>query len=259
MLAITLAACASPPPPPAHPREAHPAPLAQAAPDPYAEAPYEPGDPTQPPYPNPYVQPGGVTVPVMPPPGPVTPSPPPPLRSRATHVTLNDRAATPSDLVVLGQIERMYGTTTPPGDYWYDAASGAAGRWGGPALGFLPAGLALGVRVPPNASGGGDGRKTGVFLNGRELHPIDVQVIAHTLGRAVYGRWWLDGQGNAGPDGERAVVNLFAAARTRGGPFAHYYRSDGRGANAFVGGGCVTVSGASGSDTGTAAYAMTGC
>jgi len=168
------------------------------------------------------------------------------------HLTFNQRAATERDLVTVARIERMYdGKPVPAGDYWYDAKSGAAGIWGGPTLGFLPADLDLGAPLPANASGGGDGKTTGVFINGRELHPIDVKVLTNVYGQAPKGRWWVDGDGNAGREGGPKLVNLVILAKQRavqgkGEGAASYYRSDGLGNNAFVGGGCVSVSSKSG-------------
>lgn len=169
------------------------------------------------------------------------------------HFTFNQRPATDRDLETVARIERMYdGKPVPSGDYWYDAKCGAAGIWGGPTLGFLPPDLELGAPLPPNASGGGDGKTTGVFINGRELHPIDVKVLMNVYGQAPKGRWWVDGDGNAGKEGGPKLVNLVILAKQRaaqgkGDGAAHYYRSDGLGNNAFVGGGCVSVSGKSGS------------
>lgn len=174
------------------------------------------------------------------------PSGAPPTAS-ARRFTFNARPATQADLQILAQIEGMYGKPVPSGDYWYDARSGAAGAWGGPTLGFLPAGLGLGGPLPPNASGGGDGRVTGVFVNGRELHPVDVQVLMRLYGQVIPGRWWVDGQGNAGQEGGPALLNLVALARQRGKGAESYYRSDGSGNNAFVGGGCVSASSTVGS------------
>jgi hypothetical protein len=130
--------------------------------------------------------------------------------------TFNGRGATPDDLALLVQIEHAYGRPAPSGDYWYDAASGAAGQWGGPTLGFLPAGLTLGGPLPANASGGGNGHLTGIVVNGRELHPVDVQVLIKLYGQAIPGRWWVDGQGNAGQEGGPALLNLVQLARQRG-------------------------------------------
>ncbi len=180
--------------------------------------------------------------------------------------TFNGRAATAGDLRILAQIEQMYGTPAPSGDYWYDPVSGAAGAWGGPTLGFLPAGLELGGALPPNASGGGSGRGTGVFVNGRELHPIDVQVLFTIYGQVIPGRWWVDGQGNAGQEGGPPLLNLVALARSRaaagkGKGAESYYRTDGKGNNAFVGGGCVSSSHTTGtgSDKKTHDYYGAGC
>ena len=175
--------------------------------------------------------------------------------------SFNGRAATAGDLQILAQIEAMYQMQAPAGDYWYDARSGAAGRWGGPTLGFLPAGLALGGPLPPNASGGGNGMVTGVFINGRELHPVDVQVMMRIYGQVIPGRWWVDAQGNAGQEGGPALLNLVQLAQQRGGAASSYYRSDGKGNNAFVGGGCVSINTSlgSGSDKRNIDYYSAGC
>jgi len=180
--------------------------------------------------------------------------PPPPPPQGARHFTFNGRPASAGDLQVVAQIEAMYGRPAPSGDYWYDARSGAMGAWGGPALGFLPAGLPLGGPLPANASGGGDGRLTGVFINGRELHPIDVRVLMSLYGQVIPGRWWVDAQGNAGQEGGPPLLNLVQLARQRGKGAESYYRSDGRGNNAFVGGGCVSVSSTVGSGDSKSTY-----
>jgi len=177
---------------------------------------------------------------------------PAPRKADTRRFTFNARPATQADLETLSLIEAMYGQPVPQGDYWYDAVSGAAGAWGGPTLGFLPAGLQLGGPLPANASGGGKGRLSGVFINGRELHPIDVQVLTNLYGQVLPGRWWVDGQGNAGQEGGPPLLNLVVVARQRaaagkGKGAESYYRSDGRGNNAFVGGGCVSASTTSGS------------
>jgi hypothetical protein len=155
------------------------------------------------------------------------------------RLTFNGRAATAKDLEIVAQLEKLSGIAAPAGDYWYDARSGAAGRWGGPTFGFLPPGLALGGALPANASGGGNGRLSGVFINGRELHPIDVQVLVSIYGKALPGRWWVDGQGNAGPEGGPMQMNLIQLARQLNPKAANdYYRRDGKGGNAWGAGGC---------------------
>ena len=283
-MVFVLVACGPQKLPPTgyYPRPYHAPPPKPEYPDPFggqayggytaADEPYQPpypGSPTAAPYtpdtppPQPYAQPYGPTTQTMgaPVPGPQRYSPPPRIADPAAHYSFNGHAATPNELVIVAQIERLYGTAAPAGDYWYDAASGAAGRWGGPTLGFLPAGLALGGRLPANASGGGNGRLTGVWINGRELHPVDVQVMTSIYGRVIPGRWWVDARGNAGQDGGPAVMNLIVLARQRGKAAESYYRSDGRGNNAFVGGGCVSVNSTSGSgyDQKTTEYYASGC
>jgi hypothetical protein len=136
---------------------------------------------------------------------------------------------------VLDQLERLGGARLADGDYWYDAASGVAGRWGGPAAVLLLPGLPLGGRLPPHASGGGNGRLTGVFVNGRELHPYDVRTMLAIYGQVWPGRWWVNGRGDFGAEGGPAIGNLrVAAAASRGGSWA---RGGGAGSNSFWAGG----------------------
>ena len=67
-------------------------------------------------------------------------------------------------------LQQQYSVRVLPGRYWYDAVSGVWGVEGGPTRGQIYPGLALGGRLRADASQG----NTGVFVNGRELHPNDV-------------------------------------------------------------------------------------
>ncbi len=80
-------------------------------------------------------------------------------------------------------------------------------------LAFLPPGLTLGGPVPADASGGGQGALTGVFINGRELHPLDVVGLQQLIGQVWPGRWWVDAQGNYGLENGPALGNLALLAR----------------------------------------------
>lgn len=157
-------------------------------------------------------------------------------------ISLNGRPASARDLAILARFEASWGVRIPAGSYWYDDVSGAAGWWGGPTRGFLGPGLGLGGPLPANASGGGRGDLTGVFINGRELHPLDVQGLTMLLGQAPWpGRWWVDGQGWFGALGGPAMGNLhqIVASRRGGNP---YYKSDvTKGSSTFVGDGCAAV------------------
>jgi hypothetical protein len=169
----------------------------------------------------------------LPPPGPRT-------------ITFNGVAASERDLATLDRLEQLAGARLPSGDYWYDDVSGAAGRWGGPAISILPAGLGLGGPLPANASGGGSGTLTGVFVNGRELHPYDVMVLQMMIGNVYPGRWFADGQGNFGLEGGPVLGNLFVLAqqaqqRTDGNGPNTVYHKDINGST-FIGGGCVSSS-----------------
>lgn len=188
---------------------------------------------------------------------PATPGSP-----RARAIEFNGRPLDAQGLAVLQQIEARLGPV-PDGRYWYDAASGGAGPWGGPAMAYLGPGLPLGGPLPAQASGGGQGRLTGVFINGRELHPLDVQGLA-TLGPVIPGRYWWDAAGNVGVEHGPALFNFYAVlaqrqAAARGGGF--YHRSDAsRGQSTYVGKGCAAVHGRlRASDEGSSYSYYAGC
>jgi hypothetical protein len=151
------------------------------------------------------------------------------------RISFNGSALDERGWRVLEQLEAHSRTRLPDGHYWYDAGSGVAGRWGGPAAALLLPGLPLGGRLPPQASGGGRGTLTGIFVNGRELHPIDVGVLIAVYGQAWPGRWWVNGVGDFGPEGAPAIGNLRrAAAAARGGSWT---RGSGAGSSSFWTGG----------------------
>jgi hypothetical protein len=148
--------------------------------------------------------------------GPVLAQQPPPAKSAAPtrKVRFNKRLLGASELATLERLERGVGRLDD-GAYWYDPRTGASGRWGGPALAFLPPGLELGGPLPADASGGGQGTLTGVFVNGRELHPLDVLGLQQLIGQVWPGRWWVDAQGNYGLEGGPPLGNLVLLARAR--------------------------------------------
>ena len=112
----------------------------------------------------------------------------------------------------LAGLERQYGIQILDGAYWYDAASGATGLVGGPTLGFVLPGLALGGPLAADASGG----RTGVLVNGRELPESELAVLVPLVGPLEPGRYFVDAAGNAGREGEPPTVHLLALARERG-------------------------------------------
>jgi len=175
-------------------------------------------------------------------------------------IEFNGRTLDASGQLLLRQVEARIGPV-PDGRYWYDRMSGAAGVWGGPAAAYLGPGLAFGGSLPAAASGGGDGRLTGVFVNGRELHPVDVQGLLR-LGPVIPGRYWWDAAGNVGAEGGTVLFNFNALlARQRRGQGEPYYRSDpGKGESTYVGQGCAAVHGRLRSgDEGSATSYYVGC
>ncbi len=96
----------------------------------------------------------------------------------------------------------------PAGNYWYDRVSGMWGSMGGPSNGQIMPGLNFGGMLNPAASGGG----TGVFVNGREIHPQEYMNLLQLYGTVVPGRYWMNAQLIGGFEGGPATFNLNAAA-----------------------------------------------
>lgn len=119
-------------------------------------------------------------------------------------VTVNGKRLSDHDIEALA---RTFQIQVRDGDYWYDRTNGSWGRQGGPAEGFVMAALNLGGPLREDASYG----DTGVFINGRQLHRVDVARLMQ-LGPVNKGRFWMDAQGNIGWEGQPAFANLWIAA-----------------------------------------------
>jgi hypothetical protein len=125
-------------------------------------------------------------------------------------ITINGTALTAQDI----QRCEATGVRLAAGSYWYDAKCGAWGMAGGPCAGLVQAGLSLGGPLQASASGGGNGAITGVFINGRELHPADVTALQQ-LGPVYPGRYWVDAQANFGFENGPPLGNLAMLAQQR--------------------------------------------
>ncbi len=124
----------------------------------------------------------------------------------ASKVYVNGKALTRQEVA---RFEQQYQTQLIDGRFWYDDKCGAWGIEGGPTAGFILPSLPLPGPMPAGISGGG----TGIFINGRELHPVDRQTLIAMFGTAIPGRYWLDAYGNLGVEGGGFLVNLSAAAQ----------------------------------------------
>ncbi len=108
---------------------------------------------------------------------------------------------------------RTFQVEVKDGNYWYDRMNGSWGQQGRPTAGFIMAGLSLGGPLRADASNG----DTGVFINGRQLHRVDVARLMQ-IGPVYQARCWMDAQGNIGLEGQPAFGNVWvAAARIFGG------------------------------------------
>lgn len=119
-------------------------------------------------------------------------------------------------------LEYHYQTTIPDGFYWYDPHSGLWGFEGGPAAGRILPYLELGGPLRADASGGG----TGVFVNGRELHLLEVYYLWQLFGVVIPGHYWLNADGIGGYEGGPPLFDLAAAAAQAGGS-GYTYRGPG--------------------------------
>lgn len=124
----------------------------------------------------------------------------PPGDDLARHIRVNGKDLSPEEVALLAKAEQPRHQHLRNGAYWYDSASGLYGPWKGPAMGILAAGLKIGNPLDARASAGG----TGVFVNGRELHPFEAASIREVMPLGA-GRYWLDARGNAGHEGSSKV------------------------------------------------------
>ena len=141
--------------------------------------------------------------------------------ARAESVQVNGTALNQNTLAAL---QRVYGRI-PAGNYWYDPYSGFWGVRGGPSIGRILPGLRLGGPLHPGASGGGNGRVTGVFINGREIHPQEYMILVRLFGTVYPGRYWLGPNLIGGYEGQPASFDLRRAAAASGGGGGGYNRN----------------------------------
>ena len=128
---------------------------------------------------------------------------------------INDEVVAPE---IIAQLEAAYGVKCVPGNYWYDRMTGAFGLKGGPCTGLGVAGLNIGGQLKANASGGG----TGVFINGRDLHPTDVAGL-QTFMQPQKGRYWMDAYGNFGYENYGyALGNVYQLYNAKFGKSSYY-------------------------------------
>jgi hypothetical protein len=108
-------------------------------------------------------------------------------------------------------LDRLAKTRVPDGNYWYDRVSGLWGWEGGPTEGVTAVGLDLGGPLRADASRG----KTGVFINGREIHRLELAYLQQLFGPVREARYWLNADGDAGFEGGPAQFNLVKAIKSR--------------------------------------------
>ncbi|XP_031403145.1 protein ENHANCED DISEASE RESISTANCE 4 [Punica granatum] len=88
-----------------------------------------------------------------------------------TSVSINGH---PVPARVVKKAEKFAGPIHP-GNYWYDSRAGFWGAMGGPCLGIIPPNIEeFNYPMLDNCAGG----NTGVFVNGRELHKQDLDLLA---------------------------------------------------------------------------------
>ena len=129
--------------------------------------------------------------------------------AQARNVVINGVRLTDGQVASLQQ---QYRVQIQDGDYWYDRQVGAWGFRGGPTVGFIVPGLGLGGPLRRDASNG----NTGVIINGRELHWLDVTRLQQVT-PLIRGFYWMDANGNFGQVGGPVIGNLWALSQRSGG------------------------------------------
>lgn len=166
-----------------------------------------------------------------------------PLGRAASEIVINGRPLSPAEIAA---IERLVGGRLVPGRYWYDRMAGLWGYEGGPPAGFAIAGLSVGGTLQADASRG----NTRVFINGRELHQLEVMYLM-TLGPVLPGRYVLNAAGYVSVEGQVIpFAHLPSLHRQRWGAPSSSHTTAG-GASIVSGGGCLYVTGKGSSGVGS--------
>jgi hypothetical protein len=137
-----------------------------------------------------------------------------------SNVIVNDQRLDERDV---RYYEQKFNTRIQSGSYWYDPLSGAWGFKGGPTVGLIPAGLRLGGHLKADASNG----KTGIWVNGRQLHYQEVRALRMMFATVYPGRYWLTENGTWGRENGPALGNLYLTIqkmnRRSGGGNTYYH------------------------------------
>jgi hypothetical protein len=149
-------------------------------------------------------------------------------------VTINNVRLTDAQLA---EFERIHAVRIADANYWYDPVLGAWGVKGSPVLGFIGPSLPLPGPVPADASG----RGTGVHVNGRELHPLDLAALQRITGPIQPGRYFITAAGLAGYEGGPAQWNLAAMAAQAGANPTNTWQSRVLGSSGFSDGSTSAV------------------
>lgn len=131
--------------------------------------------------------------------------------SESSQIVINGQ---PLSAEAASALARTYGPI-PADDYWYDPSSGLWGLTGGPSSGPIPPGLEVDGPLRPQGSGGGTGHITGVFINGREIHPDEVMYLWALFGAVEPGRHWLGPNPVGGLEGGPPAFVVFGVAAAR--------------------------------------------
>lgn len=104
---------------------------------------------------------------------------------------------------LLPVVDHIFRRRVADGHYWYDYVSGEWGVEGRGRSGKIRHGLELGGPLAPDASKG----KTGVFVNGREITSWE-SILLRWATHMGSGRYWVDHNGNFGPENGSAMGNV---------------------------------------------------
>ena len=126
-------------------------------------------------------------------------------------------------------IQQIYGVSVDGRRFWYDSISGAWGYEGLPAAGKTLPNLQVTAPISAYASGGG----TDVIVNGRILHPTEVQYLIQRFGSVTPGRYFLLPDGSYGFE-DGPVLGKLGASQYRSTRTGHDHSGTVIGADEFV-------------------------
>lgn len=129
------------------------------------------------------------------------------ISQQSSGVVINRQPLTIGEV---NAIQYRYNYKIPNGRYWYDTVSGLWGYEGGPAMGRTVSGIHAFGSMPQNISKS----KTGIIINGREIHKKDLEELQKLFGSIKRARYWLNSRGRGGFENGPEKFDIITAIKS---------------------------------------------